>query len=143
MVKNFVENFEPHTHVKPSSERQFGWVFTALFAILAFRMHRHQNALMMWILISLSLITVAVTILKSQLLKKPNLLWLKFAAALAMACQPLLFGILFFGVFTPISFLMRMTGSQNFTKGFDSKLETYWIPRKKIDFKGTNMKNQF
>lgn len=143
MVKNFVENFEPHTQVKPSSEKQFGWVFTAVFAILTFRMYRHQNIVSTRIFLFFSLLTVAITIFKPRLLKIPNLLWLKFAALLAMACQPILFGLLFFCVFTPISFLMRITGSQKFIKGFDRKLETYWLPSKKIDFKAADMKNQF
>jgi large-conductance mechanosensitive channel len=78
-------------------------------------------------------------IINSKFLTPLNKVWFKFGIFLGKLISPVVMGIIFFLVVTPIAFLMRMLNKDLLNLKFNKK-SSYWI--EKTDPKST-MKNQF
>ncbi|MDR3163161.1 MAG: SxtJ family membrane protein [Helicobacteraceae bacterium] len=73
-------------------------------------------------------------------LKPLNFLWFYFGQALHKVTNPVILGVLFFLVITPIAFLTRLLGKNILSLSFDKKHDSYWIRRETGE---TSMKHQF
>ena len=78
-------------------------------------------------------------LINSKILTPLNKLWFKFGIFLGKIISPLIMGIIFFLIVTPIGFFMRMLGRDLINLKYN-KSDTYWI--KKTGPK-SKMKNQF
>ena len=78
--------------------------------------------------------------MNSKLLTPLNKLWFKFGMILGAIVSPVVMGVVFFIVVTPIGLIMRIIGIDLFNKKFDKKKITYCIKRDTLI--GT-MKRQF
>jgi large-conductance mechanosensitive channel len=78
-------------------------------------------------------------IINSKFLTPLNKVWFKFGIFLGKLISPVVMGIIFFLVVTPIAFLMRILKKDLLNLKFN-KNSSYWI--EKTDPKST-MKNQF
>ena len=125
--------------IKMSSNRNFGLVFFVVFLILGFWPIINGGEIRIW-LVTISLIFLVLGMMKSKLLTPLNKLWFKFGMILGAIVAPIVMGVVFFLVVTPIGFVMRIIGKDLLRKRFDKKKETYWIKRDKPV--GT-MKKQF
>ena len=77
--------------------------------------------------------------MNSKILTPLNKAWFKFGILLGRIVSPIVMGIVFFGIVTPTSLIMRVLGKNLLNLKKDNK-KTYWIERSKIKSK---MKNQF
>ena len=66
-------------------------------------------------------------------------MWFKFGILLGNFMSPIVLGIVFFTVVTPIAFIMRLFGKDVLNLKKNNK-KSYWIERSPIKSK---MKNQF
>tara|TARA_B110000305_G_C18923635_1_gene396248 strand:+ start:15 stop:407 length:393 start_codon:yes stop_codon:yes gene_type:complete len=125
-------------NIKIGSNRSFGLVFFAFFLIIAIYPLTTGGNLKYWSII-LSLVFLILGLLKSSILSPLNKLWFKFGLLLGSIISPIVMGIVFFIVITPISLIMKILGKDllNLDK---NKNNTYWI--EKTGPKST-MKNQF
>lgn len=132
-------------HVKPapsSSDRSFGFVFTAFFAIVGLLPMLHGHAMRLWALaVSASFLLLAL--LTPALLAPLNRLWTKFGALLHHIVSPIALGVLFFLVITPIALLMRVLGKDPLRMRLDRAAKTYWIERTPPGPDADSLKNQF
>ena len=78
--------------------------------------------------------------MNSKLLTPLNKLWFKLGIILGAIVAPLVMGIVFFLVLTPIGLVMRIIGKDLLNKKYDKKKRTYWIKR---DTSIGTMKRQF
>ena len=87
----------------------------------------------------IAIIFLILGLLNSKVLTPLNKIWYKFGIILGNFVSPIVMGIVFFTIVTPISLIMRVLGKNllNLKKG---NKKTYWIERSKIKSK---MKNQF
>src|SRR5262245_34919990 len=95
------EDLSREEHVEGSSDRSFGFVFAAVFLIIAAWPLLHGGGLRWWSLAvagAFALVAGAVP----HLLAVPNRLWLKFGLLLGKIVSPIALGILFYVVFMPI-----------------------------------------
>ena len=114
---------------KISSNKSFGIVFFIFFLILATWPLIHGESLRVWSLIVAS-IFLFLGLINSKLLYPLNLIWMKFGELLGKIISPIVMGIVYFFVITPIGLLMRLMGKDLLkTKFNDSK--TYWLKREK------------
>ena len=90
---------------------------------------------------SLGIIFLVITILKAELLLPLNKLWMKFGLLLSFIVGPIVMGLIFFGMFTPIAFLMRLFGRDELSIKLNHKT-SYWVNRK-IKEQTESFKNQF
>ena len=124
--------------VKISSNRSFGLVFCIVFLLIAFYPLINQEEIRIWSVL-ISLLFLILGIINSKILTPLNKVWFKFGIFLGKIISPIIMGIIFFLVVTPIAFLMRMLNKDLLNLKFNKK-SSYWI--EKTDLKST-MKNQF
>ena len=124
--------------IKISSNRSFGIVFFVLFAAIALWPLLNDGNIRIWSLI-LSCIFLILGFLNSKILTPLNKLWFKFGLLLGRIVSPIIMGIIFFLVVTPIGFIMRIIGKDLLNLKFN-KDKSYWIEKTGPKSK---MKNQF
>ena len=124
--------------IKISSNRSFGVVFFIVFLLIAIYPLLKGNELRIWSLI-ISFSFLGLGLINSKLLTPLNKLWFKFGLLLGKFISPLIMGIIFFVVVTPIGIIMRLLKKDLLNLKFN-KQKSYWI--KKTGPK-SKMKNQF
>ena len=124
--------------IKIGSNRSFGIVFFVVFLLIALYPLLKESDLRIWSLL-ISLIFLALGLLNSNLLTPLNKLWFKFGLFLGKIISPLIMGLIFFAVVTPIGILMRMLRKDLLNLKFNKK-KSYWIEKTGPKSK---MKNQF
>ena len=120
------------------SNRNFGIVFCIVFFLISLYPLLNNETIRFWALI-ISLIFLFLGILNSQILNPLNKLWFKFGIFLGKIISPLIMGIIFFLVVTPIGLIMRLLGKDLLNLKFN-KNQSYWIKKNEPKSK---MKNQF
>ena len=125
-------------NIKIGSNRSFGIVFFVVFTLIGFYPLLKEGNLNI-ISILLGLIFLILGILNSRLLSPLNKLWFKFGILLGQVISPVIMGIIFFLVVTPIALIMKLLG-KDVLKLKNNGDNSYWI--KKLNLK-SKMKNQF
>jgi hypothetical protein len=124
--------------IKISSNRSFGIVFFIVFLLIALYPLIYSGEIRVWSAI-ISLILLALGVLNSKILTPLNKLWFKFGIFLSKIISPLIMGLIFFLVVTPIGLIMRIFGKDVLNLKYN-KNQSYWIEKKGPKSK---MKNQF
>ncbi len=124
--------------IKISSNRSFGIVFFIVFLIIALYPLTYGGEIRLWSLV-ISLIFLTLGLLNSKILSPLNKIWFKFGIFLGKIVSPLIMGIIFFLVVTPIGLIMRLLGKDVLNLKYD-KNKSYWIEKNGPKSK---MKNQF
>ena len=124
--------------IKISSNRSFGIVFFIVFLLIALYPLLKGNDLRIWSLL-ISFIFLALGLINSKILTPLNKLWFKFGLLHGRFVSPLIMGIIFFIVVTPIGIIMRLLKKDLLNLKYNKK-ETYWIDKSGPKSK---MKNQF
>jgi len=124
--------------IKISSNRSFGIVFFVVFLLIALYPLINDNQIRLWSFI-ISLIFLILGLIKSRILTPLNKLWFRFGLFLGRIISPLIMGIIFFLVVTPIGFIMRILGKDLLNLKYNNK-RSYWIEKTGPKSK---MKNQF
>ena len=121
-----------------SSNRSFGIVFFVFFLIISLFPLLNDNDIRYWSLI-LSIIFLVLGLLNSNFLTPLNNLWFKFGIFLGKVISPIVMGIIFFIIVTPIGIIMKILKKDLLNLKFNNK-KTYWIEKNGPKSK---MKNQF
>ena len=124
--------------IKIGSNRSFGIVFFIVFLVIATYPLINNGELRLWSLI-ISLIFLLLGLVNSKILNPLNKLWFRFGIFLGKVISPLIMGIIFFFVVTPIGLLMRLLNKDLLNLKFKNT-STYWIEKTEPKSK---MKNQF
>jgi len=96
------------------------------------------DELRLWSLI-ISIVFLFLGLVNSKILNPLNKLWFKFGIFLGKIISPLVMGIIFFLVVTPIGLLMRLLNKDLLNLKFNNN-NTYWIEKTEPKSK---MKNQY
>ena len=124
--------------IKISSNRSFGIVFFIVFLIIAIYPIFKSEDVRLWSLV-ISIIFLILGLINSNFLAPLNKLWFKFGIFLGKIISPIIMGIIFFLVVTPIGFIMRLSGKDLLNLKY-SDYKSYWIEKTGPKSK---MKNQF
>jgi hypothetical protein len=124
--------------IKIGSNKSFGLVFFIVFILIGFHPLLNGGELRIWSIV-VSIIFLVLGILNSKYLTQLNKIWFKFGLFLGKIISPLVMGVIFFFVVTPIAFMMKILRKDLLNLDFNND-KTYWI--KKIEPK-SKMKNQF
>ena len=124
--------------IKIGSNKSFGIVFFIVFVIISLYPLVNQEDIRIWSLV-IAFIFFILALLNSKILTPMNKIWTRFGLFLGNFISPIVMGIIFFFVVTPIGLLMRLFGKDvlNLKK---NKFSTYWI--KKTNQK-SSMEKQF
>ena len=95
--------------IKIGSNKSFGTVFFIVFTLIGlYPLLKGGNLNIISILIGI--IFLILGILNSRFLTPLNKIWFKFGLLLGQIISPVVMGIIFFLVVTPIAFIMRILG---------------------------------
>lgn len=103
------------------SDRAFGWTFTGVFVIVGL-------FLQPWAFV-LAAATALVTLTNARWLAPANRAWMKLGAALHHVVSPVVMGLMYFGMFTPMGVAMRAFGWDAMRRAWDPAAKSYWIRR--------------
>ena len=113
-----------------SSNRSFGILFFLVFLILSLWPLKSGNNLNLYFLIVSSFFLI-LGAFNSKLLTPFNKAWVKFGEILGLIIAPIVMGIVYFIILTPISLIVRVLGKDLLGIKLNKKIDTYWIKRKK------------
>ena len=125
-------------NIKIGSNRSFGIVFSIVFLLIALYPLINGEEFRTWSLI-IAVIFLVLGLINSKILTPFNKLWFKFGIFLGRLVSPIIMGVIFFLVVTPIGLIMRMIGKDLLNLKFN-KHKSYWIEKAGPKSK---MKNQF
>lgn len=136
------ESLHREAGVEGSSNRSFGWVFTAFFLILALLPLLGGGGVRYWALAASGAMAV-VTLARPSLLEVPNRLWGRFGLWLGRVVSPVMSAVIFYGVVTPIGLAMRLAGKDFLRLRRDPVATSYWIVRDPPGPPPESMSDQF
>lgn len=124
------------------SNKVFGLFFTAVFSIVGCYFFILRYEFYSYLFFILSFIFILITYFKSELMLPLNRLWMIFGYLLGMLMSPIIFGLIFFGLITPLALVMRVLGRDALKLKF-CKQSTYWTLVDKPEKTTTNFKKQY
>ena len=124
--------------IKVSSNKSFGIVFSIFFLLISIYPLLNNDPIYYWSLF-VSFIFLVLGLMNSKILSPLNLLWFKFGILLGRIISPVVMGIIFFLVVTPISIILKIFGKDVLNLKFINN-KTYWIEK---NGPKSNMKKQF
>jgi hypothetical protein len=123
--------------VKSKDNITFGILFFVLFLIFGLYPLKSDEAIRVWSVV-LSLVLLIITIIKPNLFTFLNKFWIKLGILLGKIISPIVMGLVFFFVVTPIGILVRVLKKD--VMGLKRGASSYWINR---EDKVQTMKKQF
>jgi hypothetical protein len=136
------ENITRERTVEGSSDRNFGLVFAVFFLIVALYPLMHGSEVRVWPLVVSGVFLVSA-LAAPRLLAVPNRLWTRFGLLLNKITNPIVLGILYYGVFVPFGLFLALAGKNHLRLGFDKGIQSYWVDRPPSDPDTDSMRNQF
>ncbi len=122
------ESFDRSTPVRGSSNRSLGLVFAAVFAIVgAFPLVFGGGP--RWWSFAVAAAFALAAFVAPVLLGPLNRVWTRFGLLLHRIVSPVVLGIMFYLVVTPIGLLLRAFGKDPLRLRFDAGARSYWIER--------------
>ncbi len=123
--------------IKRKDNITFGALFFVFFLVIGLYPLKTFGTVRIWALV-LSLLFLIITIIRPNLFTFINKLWIQFGTLLGKIISPIVMGLVFFFVVTPIGILVRIFKKD--VMGLKRDANTYWIKR---EDKLQSMKKQF
>ena len=142
LSRAFHEDFGREQLPEPGSTRNFAITMAVVLVIIALVLFATGRSLALAMLASAGLVLV-VEIIWPRALAPINRLWFKLGMLMGMVVSPLVMGIIFFGVVTPIALIRRLMGKDSLNLEFDPEADSYWIVRKPPGPDPKSMPRQF
>lgn len=127
--------------VNMGSNRSFGLVFTVVFALIGLWPVIGGNE-PKWLAIVLAGVMFGLAFLLPRVLYWPNRIWFLFGNLLHRVMSPVTMGIVYILSVLPLGILFRLSGKDMLRLRWDSKAESYWVPRDPPSAYGS-MRDQF
>ena len=124
-------------NIKNKNNITFGILFFILFLVIGLYPLKSDGVIKIWY-IFLSLVFLIITFIKPNLFTFLNKLWIKFGILLGKIISPIIMGLVFFFVVTPVGILVKIFKKD--VMGLKREKTSYWINRKD---KLQSMKRQF
>jgi hypothetical protein len=128
---------ESSINIKRKNNITFGILFFVFFLIIGLYPLISNEPIRIWSII-VSLVFLNVTIIKPNLFTFLNKLWIKFGILLGKIISPIVMGLVFFFVVTPIGIFVKILKKD--VMGLKRGQSSYWITR---EDKIQSMRKQF
>jgi hypothetical protein len=138
------EDFTREKEVHGSSDRSFGLVMAAFFAILAvIPLLQRSLVSVRWWALGVAAVFLALALLWAAALRPLNRLWLRLGLLISKIVSPVVLTVLFYATVTPVGLLMRAVGKDPLRLRRNAAAASYWIPRVPPGPAPDSMKHQF
>jgi hypothetical protein len=136
------EDLHRPDRAKPSSNRAFGLVMAALFALVAgMRIGSRSEWSVVWLAVGLGFLLTGL--IHPVVLAPLNRAWTAFGMLLAKMTTPIILALIFYGAFVPIALFARLRGQEFLRLRRDRSATSYWIEREAGAVRPGAMRNQF
>jgi hypothetical protein len=123
------------------SNRKFGALFALVFTGAAAYLYFEASSA--WpIATLLALLFAAAALIAPTLLAPLNRLWFRFGLLLGRVVSPLVLGLIFFAIITPVSLIARLAGRDALLMK-KRKVASYWVARDPPGPEPGSLRNQF
>tara|TARA_Y100000766_G_C18636574_1_gene473480 strand:- start:277 stop:684 length:408 start_codon:yes stop_codon:yes gene_type:complete len=129
------------SNVELPSNKKFGFFFCIIFLILSVYLYIKEIYFIGNIFLSFGLLFFFISIVKAELLIPLNKLWMLLGLIIGLFVSKIVLAAIFFLLFTPISFIMRIMGRDELQLRLIPK-KTHWI-RRDLSSNIDSFKNQF
>ena len=131
-----------NTNNKMPTNKKFGYFFSVLFTLIA--LYSYWQDLKNFAIFAsiVSFLFVAVTLVAPKVLRPLNCAWYELGMLLGKIVSPIVLGIIFFLMITPISLITRLFGRDEL-KIKKLSLHSYWVDRSPPGPSSDSFKNQF
>ena len=137
-IKKLLQKFmKKLNNISKKHNITFGILFFILFLIIGLYPLKSDEFIRIWFVV-LSLVFLIITIIRPNLFTFLNKLWIQFGILLGKIISPIVMGLVFFCVITPIGILMKIFKKD--IMGLKRVTSSYWINREN---ETQNMKKQF
>jgi hypothetical protein len=136
------ESFARDEGVQGSSDRVFGLVVAGVFLVLALLTYLRGHGVRWWSLWAAVAFSLSA-LLYPRIFRRLNWFWLKVGLLLHAIVNPVVMGLLFYLIVTPIGLVFRWLGNDPLRLRFDRSLDTYWIERRPPGPSADTMPRQF
>jgi len=134
---------DKNSKTSSATDRSFGVMFGCIFIIVAVLLRiRDKRETLQLCLLLMSCLTFLVSFARPSLLKTPNELWMKFSLLLARFVSPIILGVLFFVLISPLALALRMFGRDELRLK-TKNVVTNWQSRKISGYSLDSFKNQY
>lgn len=117
--------------IKPPNDRTFGLFFATIFLSAAFVLNLFEfQEELVFVTVGMGLIFSIIAFFASHRLRHLNQAWFSVGLFLAKISNPLILGVVYLALITPVAILRRRFG-QNPLRLNPSDEQTYWIDREK------------
>ena len=128
--------------LKLPSNKKFGLFFSFIFIFFSSYFFFKSNFILTYIFLFISFIFLLLGLFFPKYLSLLNKGWMIIGLILSKIINPLVLGIIYFGLFTPIGLFRKLIGKDELNlKSEDVK--TYWKKRDIINIKQSSFKDQF
>jgi hypothetical protein len=136
------EDFSKKTESSGPSNRSFGLVFAIFFALVGLVPRLHHKPIRLWAL-AVSCIFALAALVVPAILRPLNRIWMRLAELIGKITNPIITGVMFYLLFTPVALVTRLFRKDRLRLNPDPDADTYWIPRQPPGPAAESMRNQF
>jgi hypothetical protein len=111
----------------------------ALMAITILALWRHREPVA-GIAAGLAAAILVAGVVAPSSLRGVERAWMRLAVAISRVTTPILMGVIYFGIFTPVGVAMRLAGRRTLIRQRDA--QTFWIDRDP-DARRSDLRRQF
>ncbi|MBZ5526244.1 MAG: hypothetical protein LAP21_28840 [Acidobacteriia bacterium] len=128
---------------KLPSERRFGLMLTVAFVVLGtYGIIRHRSGTANGVCFVAGIVFGLLTLASPRALAPLNKAWFYLGQWLGKIVSPIVLGIIFFGILTPITVVTRLFG-RDALRLKRRAVNSYWIDRDPSESAAHSFKNQF
>ena len=136
------ENYSRVDSTRGSADRSFGFVFAGVFSLLACLPLLRGRPVRAWAL-AVSALFLLLALIRPAVLGPANRLWTRLALLLSKITNPIMTGLMFYLVFTPVAIVLRLMGKDLLRLKSEPVANSFWIPRTPPGPAPETMRNQF
>lgn len=133
---NEIEDF------KPSSNRSFGIVMAAAWVAVALYPLVSGNTPHWWLL-AIGAMFLLLALARPVVLAPLNYVWTRFGLLLGRIINPIVLGLMYFIIISPIAIGMKLVGRDPLKRKYEPEKDTYWQDKDPSGPTPETMRNQF
>jgi hypothetical protein len=136
------ERLTAEEDVRAGSNKSFGITFALVFAIIGLFPLVHGGNIRLWAL-ACAAVFAAIAFIWPQALAPLNRIWFRFGMLLHKIVNPVVLGLMFFVIITPLALIIRLFGGKLMALDFDKSQASYWVRRSPPGPEAESIRNQF
>ncbi|MGU3496850.1 hypothetical protein ACLBXM_22630 [Xanthobacteraceae bacterium A53D] len=138
-----IESYDRPADELKTSERGFGRVMAAVFAIIGGFQLYHDHYRVAGVLFGIALVFLVASIVRPQVLRPLNRAWFKLGLVMHKVVNPVVMAVIFVGAVVPTALIMRALGKRPLSLAIDRDATSYWVVRDPPGPARDSLKRQF